>query len=267
MATLKHQNKWLNGWNPYKFKEIHFTCNLHGNVTMILDEWDPTVEEDGTIRAFHTSDDKIFVIIGENTLYANEDSSYMFAELIQCELIDGLHLINTKNVQNFASAFKHCGANANFFTINGLEKWDVSNVTNMSSMFCGTGHDAKTWSVGDLSAWNVSSVTSMSYMFNGAGYSAPTWSVGDLSAWNVSNVTDMSWMFYYAGFYATTFSVGDLSAWNVSNVTDMYTMFNGAGFYATTWNIGDLSAWDVSKCKYHDDFKTQNKIIEPNWVS
>lgn len=225
MATLKHQNKWLNGWDPSKFKEIHFTRNLHGNVTMILDEWDPTVEEDGTIRAFRTSDDQIFVIIGENTLYANEDSSYMFAELIQCELIDGLHLINTKNVSVFDYAFEYCGENANFFTINGMEKWDTSNVQTAYGMFYSTGLKATIWSIGNLSSWNTAKIQDMGSMFYFAGHHAKTFDIGDLSKWNTENVTIMRRMFYCAGYCATNWSVGDLSTWDVSNVTDMSNMF------------------------------------------
>ena len=94
-----------------------------------------------------------------NKIYANKDSSYMFAECYSLSEIDGLENLDTSNVTNMTSMFSRC------------YKLDVLN----------------------LSTFNTSNVTNMKFMF----YMCNALRELDLSSFDTSNVTDMSCMFYY----------------------------------------------------------------------
>ena len=214
--------------------EVHFVRAMPKNVGSIVEIFCPVLKADGGVLAFITDKNQLWVTVGDNKLYANEDSSAMFGYLPNIHLIDGLDLIDTSHVKNFTGAFARCGESADNFTLVGLEHWDTSNVKDMSLMFFRAGHQATHWDIGNISKWNTSKVENMRDMFSDIATKADSFRI-------------------------------DLSAWNVSSVKYMDYMFRGSGENAFDWNVGDLSNWNVSKCQSHIEFQKQNKIKEPQW--
>ena len=133
--TLKANFHWkLLDCVKNKINTIHVVRELPETISMDFDiaaYWYPTIEEDGGVAAYLTFDNRLWIVIGDNKLYANEDSSHIFSGFSNCQSIDGLELINTKNVKTFNSAFSLCGENARVSSIKGIDKWDVSNVNDM----------------------------------------------------------------------------------------------------------------------------------------
>lgn len=173
--TSNYHLKASLGWRAQytqHVKEIHIAreepAREYGDEIAFF--WDPTAEEDGGVVAYLTSmTNQLWIIIGENNLYAHEDSSYLFAGFKCCNKIDGLELLNTTKVRNFHAAFDCCGEYAKEFIVNGMENWDTSNVTDMSCMFYGSGANANKWEIGDISGWNVSNVKECQNMFDKTG--------------------------------------------------------------------------------------------------
>ena len=167
-----------------------------------LASWDVSANSDESVMAYvvtNSEDDTKYdlYIEADGNIYANFNSSYLFANLKGLESINNIDYLNTSKVTNMSSMFYSAGYNASTFDVN-LSNLNTSNVTNMSRMFREAGYNATTWSIGDLSGWNTSSVTNMSYMFYCAGKSAAMWNMGDLSDWNTSKVTNMSQMFAHS---------------------------------------------------------------------
>ena len=247
--TLKANSHWNTEGVRRVASQIHIARELPKKISItrdILECWHPTIEEDDGVVAYLTRNYSLWIVIGDNELYANEDSSYLFMGFNNCCTIDGLDLINTQNVQSFDSAFAYCGCNAKMFSIKGIEKWNTSSVRNMWRMFTFTGYYARKWDIGDLSGWDTSNVTDMSFMFCNAGYSATIWNIGILSNWNVANVINMTCMFMRAGYNADSFDIGDLSRWNIANVSYMENMFLSAGHCAKKFILDGLEEWDLS---------------------
>ena len=265
--------------------------------TTVIDYWDVSAEQNGSVIAWYTDNDndgkyELF-LAQEDGVKANPDSSYAFYYFRNVENID-LSYFDISNVTNMSFMFYSVGYNAPTVTIGNLSNWDVSkvtnmycmfsqlaynstsfnigdlsnwntkNVTDMSGMFSSIGYSSQSFNIGNLSNWNLSKVTSISSMFSNAGYNATTWSVGDLSGWDTSKVTDMYSIFYGAGYNATTFNL-DLSNWNISQVINMNSAFNKAGYKATTWSIGDLSNWNVSKLAYSSKMFENAGYSTTNW--
>lgn len=113
-------------------------------------------------------------------------TAYWFYGLNNTSLtaIGGLDKLDTSNVTNMRSLFRHCEA----LTSLNLSGFNTSNVTNMSNMF---SHCQALTSL-DLYSFNTANVTDMKYMFTGCSVLRSIY-VGD--KWSTANVTSSSSMF------------------------------------------------------------------------
>ena len=236
--------------------------------------WDVSEAQDGSIMAWYTtnSNGTYKVYIGsDETIYANPDSSYLFANIgyssncTATETITNIELLNTSNVTNMYMMFFSTGYTAmtsldlgdNFDTSNVTMMWgmffytgytamtsldlgdnfDTSNVINMQAMFSQTGYTAMTsLDLGDK--FDTSNVIEMSEMFSSTGYTAMT-SLDLRDKFDTSSVTMMYFMFSHTGYRAMT-SLDLGNNFNTSNVINMQAMFSQTGYTAmTSLDLGD----------------------------
>lgn len=144
---------WFNNGNApskNKVKSIRFIKNTYtGSFT-------ETWSGGENITVYYNSDDESIVVSAAGrTIYAPENSSWLFRDFVYVETID-------------------------------LNNFDTSNVTDMSWMF-----DCQSLTTLDLSNFNTSNVTNMWAMFRNCSSLTSL----DLSNFVTSNVTDMSQMF------------------------------------------------------------------------
>ena len=199
----------------------------------------------------------------KGTIYAPEDSSYLFSEssltgsaFTKLQFINNLDLLDTSKVKNMEGMFK---------TAKSLDSVDLSNfntskVEDMSHMFYFCLYFDKL----DVSKFDTSNVSDMSYMFfNCTGLSSldvrnfDTKKVTtmesmfascqnvtslDVSKFNTSNVVNMCSMF--SNCYGL--SKMDLTNFDTSKVTDMEKMFYCMQKSETELEILDLSSFDTS---------------------
>ena len=116
-------------------------------------------------------------------VYANYDSSFWFAFLINLTEINNIENLDTSYVTNMSGLFCYSGSLVNL----DVSHFDTSNVTNMMDMFA----NAFSLATLDVSHFDTSNVTDMNEMF----YGADSLTTLDLSNFDTSNVTDMSSMF------------------------------------------------------------------------
>lgn len=243
---LKPKNKWREPIVDIledTITEVHFVRQLPENAKKAKMKWCPTIEEDDGVTAIVTVNDILYVVIGNNTLYANQNSRGMFQMLEYVTIIDGLELINTSKVENFEFAFGSVGEKAKTLSLCGLCDWDTSSATNMAEMFYNTGAYASQCYIGDLSNWNVSNVENMYGMFC---YAAKSLKTSD-------------------GAIGGHLIIGNIGKWDVSKVKNMTEMF-----YDTSVNLCyglDLSKWNIKSCMAHLGFQSNGHIIEPNWMT
>ena len=135
---------------------------------------------------YEPTDKTIYWWSAADTVYMNEDASYMFA-------------------------------NVNY-GVNYMKEVDASKTTNMSHLFYydkpGGLHGVKT------DGFNTSNVTDMSYMFSMYNYFGDQSNSPDFSTFDTSKVTNMEHMFDGSNFYHI-----DVSTFDTSNVTNMDWMF------------------------------------------
>ena len=177
--------------------------------------WDVSASQDKSILAWvkYTSSSltdstkPVVVYIGsDSTIYANQQSSYLFAHIgsnsasTATQTIVDLNILNTSNVTQMDKMFLRFGYTA--MKVFRLGAFDTSNVYNMSQMFYECGRRAMTEL--DLgSKFNTSKVIHMDSMFNSAGFdSMTTLKLG--SNFNVSTAQDMRYMFAWTGYTAMT---------------------------------------------------------------
>lgn len=187
-SNTKYIFKKGNSWGSIAVDavdEVHFVRAMPKNVGSIVEIFCPVLKADGGVLAFLTDKNQLWVTVGDNKLYANEDSSAMFGYMPNIHLIDGLDLIDTSNVKNFTGAFAGCGKSSDSFKLVGLEHWDTSNVKNMAFMFYYAGHQATHVDIGNISKWNTRQVENMRNMFDNVATKADSFRI-DLSTWNVS---------------------------------------------------------------------------------
>ncbi len=216
--------------------------------------WDVSASQDKSIVGWvkHTSvtlsdsTKPVVVYIGsDSTIYANQDSSYLFSYIgynencTSTQTITNLDLLDTSNVQNMSHLFYYYGYNA-MTSVNIGDYFKTPNVTNMESMFENCGYKAMTdFSLNRNSAgnFNTSKVTNMKNMFANCGVLSMN-NVDLGPSFDTSSVTDMSSMFMYFGYKAlSNFSLGE--RFDTSNVTDMNWMFGDCGSNSlTSLNLG-----------------------------
>ena len=220
--------------NRERIQNITFVDNISGaNDTA----WDVSEAQDGSIMAWYNwveSGTLYQVFIGSNeTIYANPDSSYLFANIGRAstckatEVITNMSLLDTSKVENMSYMFYYTGSTA-MTSLNLGDNFDTSNVTNMKSMFHDTGamNMIEDLHLGDK--FDTSNVTNMSQMFYFTGGSSDMKGIHLGDKFNTSNVTDMSQMFYYTGHdNLLSLDLGD--QFDTSNVTNMSEMFNYTG--------------------------------------
>ncbi len=208
--------------------------------------WDVSAKQDKSIIAWYeTSNNKgaLKVHIGSNDeIFANQDSSYLFANIGRADIctateaITNINLLNVTGVTNMTGMFNKTGYTA-MTNLDLGTKFDTSNVTEMNGIFAETGYNAMTvLNLGDK--FDTSNVTRMSGMFRGTGYTAMT-SLDLKDKFDTGKVTEMSYMFQETGYTAMTrLNLGN--KFDTSNVTDMSHMFEGTGYTAmTSFNLRD----------------------------
>ena len=201
-------------------------------------KWDVSAGNDGSIMAWYTtnsSNGALDVYIGGTTaIFANPDSSYLFANIgsaSKCtatEVVKGLNLVTTKRVTNMNHMFYNTGANA-MTSLDLGTNFNTESVKDMNHMFDGCGkNNMSTLNLRDK--FKTIKVTDMSYMFANAGEQLATL---DLSNFDTTKVTKMQYMFQNTGAKGmTSLNLGE--NFNTANVTDMSYMFNGTANASST---------------------------------
>ena len=226
--------------------------------------WDVSEEQNRSIMAWYTTNPNgtYKVYIGSDfTIYANPDSTYLFAHIgyssscTATETITNLNLLNTSKVTDMRAMFWDTGYAA-MTSLDLGDNFDTSKVTNMSGMFWYTGYTAMTrLDLGDN--FDTSKVTNMVNMFAHTGYTAMTsLELGD--KFDTSNVTNMRQMFQQAGYNAmTSLNLGD--KFDTSRVTDMSYMFEFTGLRRmTSLDLGDnFDTSNVTDMSYMFDYTGQ----------
>ncbi len=251
----------------------------------------------GGIKLFKSADGTTAYILSEDVIYANVDSSYMFAFFKAITEIE-FNNFNTSKVKNMSNLFNNCIA---IQTLD-VSSFNTENVTSMNCMFGSCFALSKL----DFDILNTSNVQDMRYMFyncrsliNVATNSFNTLNVQymdymfaycvklnsvDLSSFNTSNVDSFAYMFYQC-YELTTLDISkfdtsnatkmnamfgylysleniDVSHFNTSNVTTMERMFNNSKFVTL-----DLSSFDTSKVTNMTKMFTNNTNIKTIYVS
>ncbi len=173
-----------------------------------------------------------------------EDTSSMFVNCSNLEIIDGINNFSTNNLKYTYGMFNRCyqlqklnlsnwntsklknmlnmfAGCFNLAEIVGIENWDTSNVKNLDAAFAQT----RALTNLDVSNWNVDNVTSMNETFNGSY-------VQDLniSNWNMSNCTKIT------GVFKNTIALENLYLNNVELNVDIITNYEQL-FSGTKQNI------------------------------
>lgn len=186
-----------------------------------------------------------------DTIYAPEDSSYLFAGFSNLQTIEWGDCFETCGVTDMHGMFRGCEQLSSL----NLKEFDTFDVTNMADMF----FDCKKLTNLDLSSFVTGNVTNLSEMFvncerlrNLNLSSFDTQNVTDMSAmfedcaklesldvshFDTQNVTNMNWMFRGCSQLKSL----DVSGFDTQNVTDMRCMFG----YCTKLESLDVSGFDT----------------------
>ncbi|WP_334329799.1 BspA family leucine-rich repeat surface protein [Companilactobacillus sp. HBUAS59699] len=148
----------------------------------------------------------------DDSVTANEDSSYLFEGLKNVTQINGLNKLDTSNVTNMSRMFSGMSAVKDL----DLSSFDTSNVTSMGYMFS----DMSAVKDLDLSSFDTSKVTIMQYMFSNMSSIKNL----DLSSFDTSNVMNMQAMFAVSS---------SLQALDISNF-DMFSNKNTRAMFGST---------------------------------
>lgn len=176
---------------------------------------------------------KYVIAIGfTNTVYAPEDSSFLFSKYDQyfIEKLANLQYVDTNKINTLkVTNMSHMFYASKGLTILEIGEWNTSNVTDMSSMF----YAAAGLTILDIGKWNTSNVTDMSGMFCGTRRLTTL----EISEWDTSKVTNMALMFYGTEKLLAL----ELSNWNITNVTSVKSIFHGADLL----EFVNISNWDM----------------------
>jgi len=170
-------------------------------------------------------------IQGEGKIKANKDSSYLFYNFKNVEVIEGLEYLDTSEVTNMRDMFASCLK----LVSSDVSQFDTSKVTTMQGMFW----DCRNLTSLDVSHFNTSNVTNMNGMFGTSYYDINIIENLDVSHFDTSKVTDMGGMFSGCSKLTSL----DLSHFDTSNVTNMERMFRVC---VSLINL-DLNSFDTSK--------------------
>ena len=186
-------------WNA-QVRENVSTIRFNNRISLptsgVINQWDVSKEQDGSVIAFITVDSfnsahYILHIQANGKIRVPSDSDSLFGG------IDYTGVVSDEAALSFF----------NVLTFQNMEYFDTSNATSMALMFS----RASLLTTLDVSHFDTSNVVNMHAMFH------RTFSLTelDVSGWDTKNVVDMASLF--AG--ANNISELDLSNWNTSKVT------------------------------------------------
>ena len=191
-------------------------------------------------------------------------TAWMFSNFNNVKSQEGFEYLNTSNVTDMRSMFKHYGKTLN--TVPNVSNWNTTNVKNMSSMFCEYSFDSNDLNQApDVSKWNTSNAEDMSDMFSEYGRSSTSLNQAPaVSKWNTSNVSNLASMFEKYGFSSNLKSTPDVSNWNTSKVENMDFTFSDYACHSS-FECLNLSNWDTRNVKESwymlDDMKLKSIIL------
>ena len=238
--TLAPRDTWYtNGGNAATAAKASITTiNIVDSYTLTGKEtasWDASADNsEGKVTVYVEGTTLTIAGNGEDKIYANADSSYMFYEFRNLTSITGTDKVDTSNVTTFEKAFMF---NCSLKRLD-LTKWVTKKVTNLYGMFqCA-------YSLASLitKGWDTSGVTNMGRFLNcpknADANTVPNEAMEalDVSHWDVGKVKN----FEYAFACLNALTSLDVSRWDVSNVTSMLGTFQ---------NCASLVELDVSKWK------------------
>ena len=240
-------------WNyKKKIKTITFqsTINIPNEIS---DEhkWDVSTTGNGKVMAYiipNASNSSYYdlYIQGDGQLYANPNSSQLFAGFSYLDRINNIEILNTSNVTNMDSMFSNTGYYSTVFTLDLGNNFDTSNVTNMRSMFCYTGYKSIVFTLDLGDKFDTSNVTDMFFMFMGMGYFSTSLTLDLGDKFDTSNVTNMYGMFSKTGYWSSVFTLDLGNNFDTSKVTDMSIMFEYTGRSSTVLKLDLGDKFDTS---------------------
>lgn len=198
--------------------EVSFICTKNTLTNVPSYAWDVSADKDGSVMAWTESsaDKMILYLAADGDIYANPDSSNLFANYTRLSVADFTNL-KTDLVTNMRGMFQEC---RNVKHLN-LSHWNVSNVTNMCFMF----YNCKQLDTLILPQWDISNVTTLAFMF-GKCIQLKTL---DISHWNVSNALNMDYMFYNCKAVGQM-KKGELSSWKRNSSVTMKNICGGTKY-------------------------------------
>lgn len=141
------------GTASWDFNEVEGVLTINGG-KLDSSETSPWNRKDS-----HKIDrEKIKKINISGDIVAPENSSNLFANLVNLEIFEALDKINVSEVINMENLFMGC---EKLKELTGIDKWNTSKVTNMNNVFKG---NSKIDSL-DISSWSTAKVTDMNNMF------------------------------------------------------------------------------------------------------
>ena len=235
---------------------------------------------------------EVYIGAINDVVYANPDSSYLFACISFAEKIN-LSNFDTSTATNMNSMFEATGYGVSDFTLNlgdkfdtsevtnmynmfshslGLQrldlgnKFDTSKVTNMEQMFQWTGYNNSNFTLDLGNKFDTSNVTIMNSMFDGIGAGSTNFTLNLGNKFDTRNVLYMGTMFQMAGYYGTNFTLNLGDKFDTRNVTYMAGMFSGSGYSNPnfTLNLGDK--FDTSKVTYMGEIFSDVGRLNPNFT-
>ena len=216
----------------YQIETIAFKKGKESDIAEeIKYKFDVSEKQDGSIIGYYTDEnnDEMYdlTFLSEDIIYANKNSSYLFAELINLKSIN-FENFTIDGVTDMSAMFYDC---VRLASLDVVSQFDTSKVTDMGLMFSGCSSLTSL----DISNFDTSKVTDMGGMFSGCSSLTSL----DISNFDTSKVTNMNFMF---GECESLTSL-DLSNFDTSMVTDMGRMFYGCRGLAKM----DLRNFNTSK--------------------
>ena len=269
---MKHSSTKAFWQYKNKIKTIIFddSINIPSNISN-EHKWDVSSTSNGMVMAYITPNETDpsyydLYIQGKDRLYANQDSSYLFADFVYLDSINNMDVLDTSKVTNMSYMFSNAGSSSTMFTLDLGERFDTSNVTTMNSMFSNTGYSSTVFTLNLRDKFDTSNVTDMRWLFNKTGNSSTIFTLDLGDKFDTSNVTSMYCMFAYAGQNSTVFTLDLGDKFDTSKVTNMYRMFCYVGSKNPSFKL-DCSSWNVDKVTSHDSFNqgVTSKITAPTW--
>lgn len=232
------------------------------------ESWDASISGSGQIMAYRDGTD-LYLICKEQDILANKNSQNLFAGFTNLKKIEGLEKLNTKNVEEFASAFENC---------KNLEQLDLSSlnlqyVRNLRGLFKGCTMLQMVTLPENI---GVNSIDGRMYILQGMFEECKKLTAVDVSMLlsqqaNIGNMfkdcaalEEVSFGTLQIVAAANAFyNCARLKTLNLQNADfsecdTMLQMFRGCSILKL-----DCSGWDTGKCEDFTDFNTNAPGITP----